>query len=216
MASERHSLTRSRVCAQEWHLKGIHSHIYWQTSMHIPQQKIIIAKRSTHQTWCLPLLVLFLSNVVMGDGQEAWHLLLRTAPRQRPSPRTILTENICKCVQHILQHFQQLSRFLHGAESAHNNGIVKTFPHTSIPTHPCTLIKKEREKQRAKRSTDQTWCLRLLVLFLSTLVVGGGQEAWHLMTAPRRRPSRLGQYWQKTFADVFNKYSNIARQKSHF
>ena len=132
------------------------------------------------------------------------------------SPRTVLTENICKCVQHILQHFQQLSRFLHGPESAHKNGIVKTFPHTSIPTHPCTLIKKEREKQRAKRSTDQIWCLRLLVLFLSTLVVGGGQEAWHLMNAPRRRPCRLGQYWQKTFVDVFNKYSNIASQKSLF
>ena len=112
------------------------------------------------------------------------------------STRTILTENICKCVQHILQHFQQLSRFLHGPESAHNNGIVKTFTHTSIPTHPCTLIKKEREKQRAKRSTDQTSRLRLVFLFLSNVLVGDFKEACHLLlrTAPRRMPCRLGQY----------------------
>ena len=79
---------------------------------------------------------------------------------------------------------QALHIFLHGPESAHNNGI---------PIHPCTLLKKKKE--RAKRSTDQTWCLRLLVLFLSNVVVDDGQEAyWHLllMTAPRRRPSRLG------------------------
>ena len=46
--------------------------------------------------------------------------------------------------------------FLHGPESAHRNGIVKTFTHTSIPIHPCTLIKREEEKQRAKRSIHQT------------------------------------------------------------
>ena len=91
-----------------------------------------------------------------------------------------------------------LDIFLHGLWSAHKNGIVKTFTHTSIPIHPCTLLKNEKEKERAKRSTDQTWCLRLLVLFLSTVVLGDGQEARHLLlrTAPRRTPSRLGQYWQ--------------------
>ena len=85
--------------------------------------------------------------------------------------------------------------------------------HTSIPIHPCTLL-----KQRAKPSTHQTSCLPFLVLFLSSVVVGDGQEARHqlLMTAPRLRPSRLGQYWQKIFVDVFNKYSNIARQQSTF
>ena len=33
-----------------------------------------------------------------------------------------------------------LDIFLHGPESAHKNGIVKTFTHTSIPIHPCTLL----------------------------------------------------------------------------
>ena len=107
---------------------------------------------------------------------------------------------------------------LHSLGSAHKNGMVKSFTHTSIPIHPCTLLKNEKEKERAKRSTDQTWCLRLLVLFLSTVVLGDGQEARHLLlrTAPRRTPSRLGQQWQKTFADIFNKYYNIARKQSAF
>ena len=46
---------------------------------------------------------------------------------------------------------QALDIFLHGPESARKNGIVKTFTHTSIPIHPCTLL-----KQRAKPSTNQT------------------------------------------------------------
>ena len=69
------------------------------------------AKPSTHQTRHLRLVVLLLSNVLVVDGQEAWKMLLstdrrqRTDPRRRPSPRTVLTQNICRCVQYILQHF---------------------------------------------------------------------------------------------------------------
>ena len=75
-----------------------------------------------------------------------------------------------------------------------------------------------KKKKKKRRSTYQTWCLRLLVLFLSTVVMGDGQEAWHLLlrTAPRRRPSRLGQFWQKTFVDVFNKYSQHFTTKMPF
>ena len=43
---------------------------------------------------------------------------------------------------------QALDIFLHGPESTHKNGIGKTFTHTSIPIHQCTLL-----KQRAKSST---------------------------------------------------------------
>ena len=108
-------------------------------------------------------------------------------------PRTVLTENICRCVQQILQYVttkmlflttstitysclasvapqadswwlghvvpddvviadiggQALDILLHGPESAHKNGIVKTFIHTSIPIHtPCTLQKKKKLKTR--------------------------------------------------------------------
>ena len=95
----RHLSPRSRVCIQEWHCKDIHSHIHSHTSMHThqkqqQQKQTKIANRSTHQTWHLRLLVHFLSTVLVGDGQEAWHLLLRTAPRRRPSR----LGNICRCV----------------------------------------------------------------------------------------------------------------------
>ena len=36
---------------------------------------------------------------------------------------------------------QALDIFPHGPESAHKNGILKTFTHTSIPIHPCVLLK---------------------------------------------------------------------------
>ena len=43
---------------------------------------------------------------------------------------------------------QALDIVLHGPESALKNGIVKTFTHTAIPIHPCTLKKKQRQKQQ--------------------------------------------------------------------
>ena len=114
-------------------------------------------------------------------------------------PRTVLAENISRCVQHILQHFpttmpflttsrisfscqpsaasqvdswwlghvepddvmiaviggQALDIYLHGPESAHKNGIVKTFTHTSIPIHPCTLL-KEKETKEQEQNTQLT------------------------------------------------------------
>ena len=54
---------------------------------------------------------------------------------------------------------QALDIFLHGPESAHKNGFPKTFTHTSIPIHPCTLLKKKAKTTTAKCSTHQTWCL---------------------------------------------------------
>ena len=41
---------------------------------------------------------------------------------------------------------QALDIFLHGPQSAHENGIVKTFTHTCIPIHPCTLLKQTKSK----------------------------------------------------------------------
>ena len=63
---------------------------------------------------------------------------------------------------------QALDIFVHGPESAHNfrkNGIVKTFTHTSIPIHPCTLI-----TQRAKPYNS----LNVWPSFSSTLPVQCG------------------------------------------
>ena len=114
------------------------------------------------------------------------------------SPRTVLTKNICRCVQHIMQHFpttmpfltastitlswmastapqadswwlghedpddiviadivgQALDIFLHGPVSAHKNGIVKTFTHTSIPIHtPKIRLRITTEQQENAQLT---------------------------------------------------------------
>ena len=49
---------------------------------------------------------------------------------------------------------QALDISLHGPESAHKNGVLKTFTHTSIPIQPFTLkkqTKKQNKKQNKKR-----------------------------------------------------------------
>ena len=59
---------------------------------------------------------------------------------------------------------QALDIFLHDPESALKNSILKKAQTTT-----------------AKCSTHRTWCLRLLVLFLSSELLGDFQEAWHLL-----------------------------------
>ena len=73
------------------------------------------------------------------------------------STRTVQTENI---------H----SFFLNGPESAHKNGIIKTFTHTSIPIHPCTLLKQRNSKTLKS--------LNMTPLFTGPLPVecGGGRR----------------------------------------
>ena len=130
--------------------------------------------------------------VQRGAGRRSGSLALASqdcSTSQNWSPRTVLTDNICRCVQQILQYVttkmlflktstitysclasvapqadswwlghvvpddvviadiggQALDILLHGPESAHKNGIVKTFIHTSIPIHtPSILLKKKR------------------------------------------------------------------------
>ncbi len=154
------------------------------------------------------------------------------------SPRTVLTKNICRCVQHILQHFpttmriltvstityscmvstapqadswwlghvepddvviadiagQALDIFLHGPESAHKNGIVKTFTHTSIPIHPCTLLKKKKKVN--KKYSKMLNSPNMMPLFTGALPIqcAGGRLSGSLAHAPLRRPCRLGQF----------------------
>ena len=80
---------------------------------------------------------------------------------------------------------QSLVIVLHGPESAHKNGIVKTNIHSHIhsrsPIHTPKIIK-------AKPLTHQTERLRLVVLFLSNVVVGNGQEAWQILLDIFLRP----------------------------
>jgi len=63
------------------------------------------------------------------------------------STRTVLTENICRCVQQILQHRPATMPFLHGPESEHKNGIVKRNIRSHI--HSCSPMRtpKANEEQ---------------------------------------------------------------------
>ena len=117
------------------------------------------------------------------------------------SPRTVLTENICTCVQHILQHFptrmaflttstisfsclasaapqadswwlghvepddvviadiagQALDILLHGPESAHKNGILKTNIHSPIHSHsPIHTLKTNKDSHIHSHSPMRT------------------------------------------------------------
>ena len=181
----RHLSPRSRVCAQEWHWKDIHSHIHSHTPMHTPkkvqkqqQQNAQLTKHDAFVSWSYSCAV-------------CWWPIFRKlgtwSTTDALSARTLLTENICESVQEILQ--------LSPAEK-----------------------KRKNNKKKQQRSTHKTWCLSLLVLFLSNVVVDDGQEAWQMLlrTFSRRRTSRLGQYWQKTFVDVFTTYCNISRQQCPF
>ena len=131
--------------------------------------------------------------VQRGGGRRSGSLVLASqdcSTSEAFSPRTVLTDNICTCVQQILQYVttkmpfvttstitysclalvapqadswwlghvvphdvviadiggQALDILLHGPESAHKNGIVKTFIHTTIPLHtPCTPKKSNNK-----------------------------------------------------------------------
>ena len=98
----RHLSPRSRVCAQEWHWKDIHSYIHSHTPMHTPkkaqkqqQQNAQLTKHDVFVYWsssyavCCWLIFRKLGTCSTTDALWA---------------RTLLTENICESVQQILQH----------------------------------------------------------------------------------------------------------------
>ena len=86
---------------------------------------------------------------------------------------------------------QALDIFLHGPESAHKNGIGKTFTHTSIPIHPCTLLKKCKNNNSKMLNSPN-----MMPLFTGRLPVqcAGGWFSGSLAPAPRRTPCRLGHF----------------------
>ena len=302
----RHLSPRSRVWAQEWHWKDIHSHIHSHTPMHTPkkaqkqQQNAQLTKHNvfvywssscavcswlifrklptsstTDASWAITLLT---ENICESVQQILQHspavrktktnkqktlnspnmipfftglFLVQCGGGRRPgsladatqdcsksedfSPRTVLTKNICRCVHHMLQHFpttmpfltvspityswmastppqadswwlghvepddvvigdiagQALDIFLHGPESAHKNGIGKTFTHTSIPIHPCTLQKKRKNNNSKMLNSPN-----MMPLFTGPLPVqcAGGGFSGSFPPPPRRTPCGLGHF----------------------
>ncbi len=76
---------------------------------------------STHQTWRLRFQVFFLSNVVVGDGQEAWQMLLRTVPGRKTS-RQCFSHSTDK--KHLKTCSTHTATFLNNnalSDSLHNN-----------------------------------------------------------------------------------------------
>ena len=175
------------------------------------------------------------------------------------SPRTVLTENISTCVQHILLHFPTTMAFpttstitfsLPGFSSSpdwfpvtrtrgawcrfrgywrsrptHLSPRYRIYPqewhwkdihsHT-IPIHPCTLLKKRKRKEQNTQLTKHDaficWPSSCPMWWWAAARKIGTCSSWlHHVGG-----LLLGQYWQKTFVDVFSEYSNIARQQSPF
>ena len=96
-----HLSPRSRVCAQEWHWKDIHSHIHSHTPMHTPkkvqkqqQQNAQLTKHDAFVSWSSSCAV-------------CWWPIFRKlgtcSTTDALSARTLLTENICESVQQIPQ-----------------------------------------------------------------------------------------------------------------
>ena len=306
----RHLSPRSRVCAQEWHWKDIHSHIHSHTPTHTPkkvqkqqQQNAQLTKHDAFVYWssscavcwwpifrklgtCSTTDALSARTLLTENIRESGQQILQhsqaekqnkkqkqktTKPLNSPnmmpfftgplpvqcgggggpgnladatqdcstsedfSPRTVLTKNICRCVHPILQHFpttmpfltvsaityswmastppqadswwlghvepddvviadiagQALDIFLHGPESAHKNGIGKTFTHTSIHIHPRTLLKKCKNNNSKMLNSPN-----MMPLFTGPLPVpcAGGRFSGSLAPAPRRTPCRLGHF----------------------
>ena len=153
------------------------------------------------------------------------------------SPRTVLTENICRCVQHIRQHFpttmpflttptitrscfasaahqadswwlghvepddvviadiggQALDIFLHGPESAHKIGILKTFTHIHSLIHSHSVVHTPKKKKKKRGGGGGEWWKahlnspNMMPSFNCPLPVqcGGGRLSVSLAPAPQ-------------------------------
>ena len=97
----RHLSPRSRVCAQEWHWKDIHSHIHSHTPMHTPK-KVQKQQQQNAQLTKHDAFVYWSSSCAM-----CWWPIFRKlgtcSTTDALSATTLLTENICESVQQILQ-----------------------------------------------------------------------------------------------------------------
>ena len=99
---------------------------------------------------------------------------------------------------------QVLDIFLHGPESTHKNGIGKTFTRTSIPIQPCTLLKQTKSKTLNSPNMTPSISCPLPVQCSGRRPPESLADA--LQDWSTSKVFSLGQYWQKIFVDVFNKY----------
>ena len=74
---------------------------------------------------------------------------------------------------------QALDIVFHVSESAHKNDILKTFTHTSIPIHPCILLKQTKSK--TLNSPNMTPSFRCPL----PVQIGSGRRPGNLAPAPQ-------------------------------
>ena len=96
----RHLSPRSRVCAQEWHCKDIHSHIHSHTAMHTAKkaqkQQQQNAQLNKHDAF------VYCSSSCAVCWWPIFRKLGTCSTTDALSARTLLTENICESVQQIV------------------------------------------------------------------------------------------------------------------
>ena len=88
---------------------NIHSHIHSHPPIHTPNTKSVINSLNVTPSLSCPLPVQSGGGRRPGSLADAPH---DCSTSEAFSPRTVLTENICRCVQHKFQHFPTTMAFL--------------------------------------------------------------------------------------------------------
>ena len=96
-----HPSPRSRVCAQEWQYKVIHSHIHSIAPMHTPKKR---QKQQQNDQLTEHHAFVYWSTSCPLCWWAPFRKLGTCSTSEVLSPRSVLTENICESVQQILQH----------------------------------------------------------------------------------------------------------------
>ena len=110
-SGRRHRSPRSRVCAQEWHRKDKHSLTHSFPSTHTHSEN---KEQNRQLTKCDAFVELSSScpKWWWATARKLGRCSSRLLHVRGFSPRTVLTENICRCVQHKLQHLPTTMPFL--------------------------------------------------------------------------------------------------------
>ena len=121
-----HLSPRAIICAQEWHCKDIHSHIHSHTPMHTPKTNKQTNSKTLNSlnmspSLCSTLPVQCGAGRRPGSSADAPH---DSSTSEAFRPRTVLTENVCRCVQQILPRFPDNNGL---SNNLHNNPFLPGF-----------------------------------------------------------------------------------------
>ena len=169
-----------------------------------------------------------MSNVVVGDGQADWHLIHEAATLRKPSrlgqywqkPLLDVFNNYSNTAwkQCILEVTPKISystvQNLRTTMALSRHSLTQPFPYTRAHSSEKKQKNKEQNAQLIKHDAFVYWSSSCPVWWWATARKLNTCSSW--LPHVGGLLAVLGQYWQKTFVDVFNKYCNIARQQSPF